>query len=275
MKRDTKSNIMLAFIIASASILCFAAGEYNADEELSRLRKELAQVQTEQQRTKQDAIRDQQEEQIYVQRTKLRIAASQSETDSVNRQIALVRRSADSLAAIAGNLQSRQRQYELLQNSFRDQLKNATDRILGIAETLPPMVSNQIVSSITFLKSEIAAKSTDNVEAMQRLCQIIRDINEASMSIQDAQGQSPAAEIKTTANRLRIGCIFEAASDEKGAIAALWQGRDNNGNPQWKIIKETMTSKAVADAVAMRQGKALPAIVLLPFSSPVEAGGAP
>jgi hypothetical protein len=271
---QTIIKICAAYLISCSCIVCFAAGEYNPDEEILRLRKELAQVQTERQRTKQDAARDLQEEQAYAQRTKLRMAANQSETDSVNRQIAIVRRSADSLSAIAGNLQGRQRQYELLQNGFRDQLKTATDRLLAIAESLPPMVNNQVVSSLSFLKSEIAAKATDNVEAMQRLCQIIRDINEASMSIQDAQGQSPATEIKTTANRLRIGCIFEAVSDEKGTIAALWQGRDNNGNPQWKIIKETATSKAVADAVAMRQGKALPAIVLLPFSSQGETGGA-
>ena len=58
------------------------------------------------------AARDAQEEQEYSQRTKLRMAASRSETDSVNRQIAIVRRSADSLAAIAGNQQARQRQYD-------------------------------------------------------------------------------------------------------------------------------------------------------------------
>jgi hypothetical protein len=256
---------VICFFILTGAMPGYPADENNGAEEINRIRKEVAQMRAERLRTRQDRDRDRQEQDAYELRTKAHLSAIQNETDSVGREIARERNGADSLRAQVAALLARQHQYELMQNLFRERIIDACDSFLTASRRLPPMAGVGLVSSLEFLRAELSGKTVENVEALQRLDQIIRELQEATMSVQDLQTSPPIPEIKTTADLLRLGGVFEAAADDKGTTAALWLGTDSKGSPRWTVVKNPATAAAIASAVSMRQGKALPAIVTLPI----------
>jgi hypothetical protein len=268
MKSTTNLQVLIFAAIATA---VWSADVNNIQDEIARIRKEFAQVQTERARNRQEADRDRSEQEAYGLRIKTHRSSVEAETDSVKREIARTRAVGDSLRATLESIRNKQRQYDLLQNQFHLKMVESCDTFIEMARRMPPLAGATIVSSISFLKAELSGKAVDNVEALQRLEQMVRDLHEATMSLQDLQAAPPVPEIKTTASVIRLGAVFQAAAAEKGTMAALWQGSDNNGNPRWTIERNPTIAKAVFDAVAMRQGKALPAIVLLPFGAPAPA----
>ena len=96
--------------------------------------------------------------------------------------------------------------------------------------------------------------------------QVLKDFEALTGSIQIVQGASPVPEIRGTAYRLRIGCLFEAAVDAEGTKYALWDGTDSTGNQQWNVFKDPENASKVLKAVNIREGKALPAFAQVPFT---------
>jgi hypothetical protein len=262
---STSARQILLCILAVGNGMIFAV-ENQLGDAISGLNKELAQIRSERRQNSADVRQDSLEENSHLLRVRQKTLSLQNETDSVYREIAALKKSADSTAAVVQALRARTKQYEMLQEGFRHNLSRECTRMLTRACAMPPLVNGPIISALVFLRGELEAKTCDNQEALQRLDQTARDMLDATMSIQDAYGQAPIPAIKTIAGRIRIGCLFEGVADEKGSAAALWLGNDSTGAPTWEPITGVISAQAVADAVAMREGKKLPSIVALPFS---------
>ncbi|MBD3343782.1 MAG: DUF3450 family protein [Chitinivibrionales bacterium] len=255
----------IVLVLFSGIIIPSGAQDYNIDEEISRIRKELKQVQNERERVKKETRKDRKDFAKYVERQQKRFSSIKAETDSIRADIREAQATSDSLAAQLASVQASKRQYELLQDRFRNRLIEGCDRFLTISDHMPPMAKKTLSPSLSYLRSEMVSKAIDNIEGINRLAQIVKDLNEATMAIQIMQGQPPVTELQGITHSLRIGGIFQAAADAKETYAAQWTGYDDEGNPQWKVIKDPELAANIREAVNIREGKALPDFVALPF----------
>ena len=64
---------------------------------------------------------------------------------------------------------------------------------------------------------------------------------------------------------LRIGVFFEAIVDNEGKTGALWHGNDSTGQPIWQMVTDNQTAADLLKAVNIRESKALPALIALPY----------
>mgnify|MGYP000369888099 CR=1 FL=1 len=256
-------------------ILLAAQGQQpDYEAEIKRIRQELMRVQEERERTAAEKEKDAKEFAEYRKRALKTIKEINSQTDSI-RQLVLVHSAKnDSLAAVLDREKARIRGFELTQDQTRRDLAAAAERILTAASLLPPGASSRFTAAINLLKNELAAKSVDNIEAINRLSQIIRDMHEAGAGIQIVQGNSPVAEIRGTAYRIRIGAVYEAVVNAAGTMAAIWTGRDANGNDTWKVVSDPEIAAGILKAVNVREGKSLPQLVYLPFEQTLLAKSA-
>jgi chromosome segregation ATPase len=264
-----KRSISAILLLSVAAPLVFAQQD-DKESEIKRVRKELMQLQTERQKNKMDRIKDLTEFKEYSKRTAERMAALRSETNSINAQIALQERRNDSLAALINAANAQVRQSEMLQDAMREKLAGSCDRVITNLQSIPPMVQQNLIASAALLKNELRNKNIDNVEAFNRMQQIMVRAEEATGSIQVSQESSPITEIRGTVYRLRIGAFFEAIVNIKGEECAVWYGADSSG---WKTIKDPSIAAEILKAVNVREGKSLPAFVNLPLVPEAEKGG--
>jgi hypothetical protein len=237
------------------------------DAELQRARKELAQVQQERQNTRRDLEQDAARFSTYRQQTVDRLRLIQMETDSIHREIGATRLRYDSLGAQVAGLTARQRELDLQQNGLRLALSEECSLLTSQAVQLPPLVSNQMVVTIHYLRSELVAKSVGNVEALNRMEKMVKDMRALTSSIQIDQGVSPTPELTGTCYRLRLGALCEAVVDAKGEKCARWIGYDALRAPIWQTETDHTVAAAVLQAVKIREGKSLPAFVDLPLQA--------
>jgi hypothetical protein len=258
-------------LIGIAASLAFAQ-QGDKESEIKRVRKELMQLQTERGKNKLETAKDQAEFKEYMKRTAERLAVLKSETNTINRQIAVHQRKNDSLASLIDAAQSRIKQVEMSQDAMREKLAGSCDQIIASLQTLPPMVRQNMVASASLLKSELRNKTTDNVEALNRLQQIMDRSEEVTGSIQVSQESSPIPEIRGTVYRLRIGAFFEAVVNIKGEECAVWRGGEK---PDWTTIKDPAVAAELLKAANIREGKSLPSFVTLPLVADAQKGGQP
>ena len=112
------------------------------------------------------------------------------------------------------------------------------------------------------MSGEIAAASIDNVEALNRLMQISRDMLSMSREIQSVEGISPVGELKGTVYRMRIGTALEAVVDIRGEHAYIW-----DRNSGWQATDDPSIVQSILKAVKIREGKTVPSLVRIPFGS--------
>jgi hypothetical protein len=258
-----------AIAILSLGFSAFAIENVDLENEINRLKKELSQVRIERQRAAEDIARDKKEFADYQQRTATRKNECATETDSIKRQTVLLVQKKDSLAAIINASQIKRKQYELLQESFRQGVMDACARLLDLAKKAPAAISNQTVGALTFLINDCKAKTIDNIEALHRLMQIIQNLDDAGASIQIGQETSEVPEIRGSASMLRIGAVFEAIVDDDGKVCAYWSGVDSLGHERWDVIRDPAMASLVLKAILVRQGKALPSFIDLPYGRSV------
>ena len=228
------------------------------------------QLQTERQKNKLDRIKDLTDFKEYSKRTAERLAALRSETGSINQQTADQQRRYDSLAALINYADAQIKQVDMCEDAMREKLAGSCDQLIANCQGLPPMVRQNLVASSALLKNELRNKNVDNVEAFNRMQQIMVRAEEATGSIQVSQESSPITEIRGTVYRLRIGAFFEAVVNLKGEECAVWYGA---GNPEWKVIKDPGVAAEILKAANIREGKALPSFVKLPLAADAENGG--
>lgn len=258
-------------LIVSAMIAPWAnALAQNPDEnlgkEIKRVRKELLQVQEEQGRTKEQREKDAKEFEEYRKRTLKRLREVRQQTDSIKQEILIYKGQNDSLSALVEAERGKKRRYEILQESLRTDLAGLCTRLADYAKTLPPTTASRSVSALKLLSNDLNAKGVENVEALNRMSQILTDLHENTAVIQIVQGSSPIPEIRGTTYRLRIGTVFEAVVNANKTKAALWTGYDKNGTPKWHIISDVAVADRILEAVNIREGKSLPKLVALPMS---------
>ncbi|MBN1128313.1 MAG: DUF3450 family protein [Chitinispirillaceae bacterium] len=258
-------------LIGIAASLAFSQ-QGDKESEIKRARKELMQLQTERGKNRLEISKDQAEFKEYTKRTADRLAALKDETNSINQQTTVHQRKNDSLAALINAANSRIKQGEMSQDAMREKLAGSCDRIIASLQDLPPMVRQNLVASASLLKSELRNKTTDNVEALNRLQQIMIRAEEVTGSIQVSQESSPVPEIRGTVYRLRIGAFFEAVVNIKGEECAVWQGGEK---PGWTTIKDPSTAAELLKAANIREGKSLPSFVTLPLVADAQKGGRP
>jgi hypothetical protein len=156
------------------------------------------------------------------------------------------------------------------QDAMRERLALSCDQIIADLQSAPPMVRQNLVASAALLKNELRNKSTDNVEALNRMQQVLMRAEEVTGSIQVSQESSPITEVRGTVYRLRIGAFFEAVVNLKGEECAVWYGSDSTG---WRAIKNVATATEILKAANIREGKSLPAFVKIPLVAEMEKGG--
>jgi len=257
---------MVCLITGIAGTLC-AQQTIDYDAEIKRIRKELMQVQEERSRVKEDMDKDRKDFEEYRNRTLKKMRSIRHETDSVQQETYVFKQRIDSLSALVEKEAGRKRYYEILQDNFRDDIAESVDTLLMYARAFPPSVSQKSVSALSLLKNELATKTVDNIEALNRFSQITKDMHETGSGIQIIQGSSPVPEIRGTTYRIRLGTFFEAVVNSKGTQAVRWNGYDDNGNPLWKKIEDPVAAAAILKAVNVREGKSLPALVELPMGT--------
>jgi hypothetical protein len=235
------------------------------DQEIQRVRKELAQVQTERRTLRDDMRNDRKDFDAYESRTGKRIETLQNEIDSIKTDIRSLEGRKDSVTASVRAHQAGQLQYDLLQDNFRNILMEACDSCLLQASLMPPLNTMELRSALQLLKSECGARGIDNTEAVNRFAEILRKMDEISSSIQIAQGESPVPEVRGTIYRLRIGSFFDAVVNAQATTYALWEGPGPDGNPLWMVGHDATTAENILKAVKVREGKATPAIIALPL----------
>jgi len=59
---------------------------------------------------------------------------------------------------------------------------------------------------------------------------------------------------------------MDAVADSKGTVCYVWTGNNNGGEPVWKPAADKIAASEIVHAVAVREGKALPAFVDLPLA---------
>ncbi len=257
-------------VLGFAASFAFAQ-QSDKESDIKRARKELMQLQTERQKNKMERIKDLTEFQEYTKRTVERLATVKNETNQINQQIADQQRRNDSLSALINAANAQAKQAEMCQNAMREKLAASCDQIITNLKGAPPMVRQNLVASASLLKNELLNKNVDNVEALNRMQQIMTRAEEVTGSIQVSQETSPVPEIRGTVYRLRIGAFFEAVVNLKGEECAIWYG---SGGGEWKTIKDPSVAAQILKAANIREGKALPAFVKLPLVAEAEKGGA-
>jgi hypothetical protein len=171
------------------------------------------------------------------------------------------------MASKIADLQAQQREIELSQEEFRNSLVIVCKKLQPFVDNLPPLSVVTIKSALAVLTNDISTKSIDIIEGCARIVQICNKLDETSSSVQISQESSPFPEIAGLVYRLRIGTIFEALVDIKGEKCALFEGWSDNGAPRWKKMESAYVAQAILSAVNIREGKALPAFVKIPFIS--------
>lgn len=243
-----------------------AQGEYDIDKEIISLRKELSTIASQRKTLKEEVLKDEKEFSVYTERTKKRVDMLRSEIDSVKKAIEVQVVVNDSLRAAIDALKNGKRQADLQQGAFREKCVVVCDEFLKSVRMLPPMVQKPFVASLSLLRSELISNSVENSEALQRLNQILRDIDEATAAIQFVQGVSPVPEIRGTSYRIRIGMLFEAVVNMDGTSYSIWNGYDSAGKELWNGGNDRELAGQLLKCVKVREARALPDFVQLPVS---------
>ena len=128
-----------------------SAENYDMSSEILRLKKELAAARSERLHVKDDILKDKKEFEIYVKRSSDRKTEFAAETDSVKKSTKAFDTKKDSLYALAGDLSKKNKEYELLQNDFREYVIDLCNVFYRISKNNPPAVSKQTTGAVTFL----------------------------------------------------------------------------------------------------------------------------
>lgn len=259
-------RLMLTAAVALFRFASFAQAPPSVDDEIARLRKELAKTQADCRRAIDDAKKDKKDFEAYRARTAERFERSRAQLDTLRQQIAQQQHGNDELAAQIAAVQARHRDIELSQEEFRKRLIDACGRLQPSVNHLPPVALPPVRSALSLLSSELSAGTIDIVEGCSRLVQLLDRLEETTSTTQIAQENSPVPDIRGTVYRLRIGSFFEAVVDVKGERCAFFEGWGDGGAPRWKVSSDMQVAAALLQAVNIREGRSLPAFVNIPLA---------
>lgn len=239
-----------------------AQEEVELENQLRRAKKDIEQLEKERAKIRQATQDDYQEFKEYQQRARQQFGKLKRKNDSLNQIASKLRTRNSILGSNINAIKSRQREYDLNQEKVRARLALLCDTLLQVAEALPPLLSDKQGTSIKFLKSEIQAATSDNLESMSRLFSIMTEMENRLMDVEVDQGTSPVPGIAGVVYRLRIGGIYESVVNEDGTQSAIW----NISDRKWEMVGDKDMSARIRKAVSIRVGKSVPELVTLPIT---------
>ena len=255
-------GIMLVCWGGFTVIPSFSQEEVELENQIRRAKKDIEQLEKERKKINQGTQEDYKHFKEYQQRARQKFQALKQKNDSLNQVSSELREKHSQLGSQINSLKSRQKEYDIYQQSVKNKLEQLCDTLLLVTETLSPLLSEKQSASIKFLKSEIQAATSDNIESMNRLFSILTELDNRLMSIEVDQGTSPLPNITGVVYRLRIGGIFESVVNEKGTRSALWDFQEK----KWHLIEDKDITARIRKAVSIRIGKSVPELVELPLS---------
>jgi hypothetical protein len=253
-----------AFLVSASLNPLFAQQEQDYDAEIARMNKEISRIKSERAGIRKETEKDRAEFTAYQDKNRIRRESVIAETDSIRAVSIALSRQLDSINRIYSGISDESREIDFSEKRFRNALVSLCTAGMAAADSLPPMAASPSFASMSFLKSELAAGTIDNIEGLNRLIAILDDMQSRLMDIQVVKGESPVAGITGSCYRIRIGGVFEAVTDEKGERCALWDGR---GKDSWKVFSNPDMAGRILKAIAVREGKTMPVMVLLPFGA--------
>jgi hypothetical protein len=268
----TKFFVLVFFFVGVAGAAEASDQTVDVDNEIHRLQKEVQQIQTQRQNNMREMETEKADFAAYRAHTAKRLAAARMDIDSLKHETGRVQTRSDSLAALVQSAQLKKHEIELEREALRNRVLKSCDILDAQACLVAPQTQGQIRSSIALVKNDLASKTIECPEAFSRLTQIISLMHDATGSIQTSSENSPIADIRGTVSRLRIGSVMEAIADSKGETCYLWAGNKSDGTPVWKPSDDKSMSAEIIHAIAVREGKALPALVNLPLCATGKAG---
>jgi hypothetical protein len=252
----------LVFVGFGAPLTSYSQEEVELENQLRRAKKDIEQLEKERAKVRQATQDDYQQFKEYQQRARQQFGKLKQKNDSLNQIASKLRTRNSILGSNINAIKSRQREYDINQEKVRARLELLCDTLLQIAEALPPLLSEKQSTSIKFLKSEIHAATSDNLESMSRLFSILTELENRLMDVEVDQGTSPVPGIAGVVYRLRIGGFYESIVNEDGTQSALW----NVDSRKWEMVGDKDMSARIRKAVSIRVGKSVPELVTLPVS---------
>jgi len=271
MKRICTLLILLPTLIVHS----YGQSLEETENEIKRIRSELLRIQKEREQVHSQTTEDEAQFAEYRKRALEQIRGIQNQTDSLSQQLSILQQDSDSLQALIDGQQRRRSQFELQQKQFSRFLLQAATALQTVAAQLPPGPKEKHASSLSLIATDLQSEKVQNVEALNRIFTVAQSMQEATEQIQLGQGPSPVADMRGTTYSIRIGTFYLAVVNMQGTKAALWQGYDENGAPQWQSIDDPLIATNILRAVQIREGKKLPDLVELPlYDTPVVEAGA-
>lgn len=264
------NSIIISAVFVLTTSSAYSSQVPDLENEIIRIKKEIASVSSQRKAIALETVNDSKEHDSYKKRMNEKLKEVNQEIDSLGKIETEYRKKNDSLAIVITSLKSNQKEYELLNNNFRSILTNLCDKIIDQVQKTPPMVSKDLSTPLSFLKSELMSGNIDNTEGMQRLFQIIKNYEEATSTIQIYQGTSPTPQLQGTIFGLRIGCLFEAAVQSDATRYAVWNFSYSTGKGTWSVYNDSRGASEILSAIYVREGKSLPAFARIPSFGTVE-----
>jgi hypothetical protein len=172
----------------------------------------------------------------------------------------------DSLVTRIFEVKQKYAELDLLQKRFKKLIIASCNHLKETLFLLPPGNIQSQITAVDFLHSELAVNAVDNIEALERLWQILKSLSEGSQSIEVFPGQSPVPFISSQVDFIRLGYAYLAIVNEKGTSGALWIPSEDSIGGEWKEIKNPQQLLALKKCVNIRQGNSVPEIVGIPFN---------
>jgi molecular chaperone GrpE (heat shock protein) len=273
-------SISFRVVVATALVGLFALSAPTLarnKEEKEALRKEIAELKTKIQSVKSDIeyvngkiVEDKKAFVRYGKHASKNQKGLLAERDSLKKDYRSLSQQTEALARRAQQVKHQQREYDLMHEALSKTLMAACDEILATLEQFPPTHVEKPRDAVAFLRSEINAKSVDNMEAMERLWQVLGSLDDAGLRVDVFSGPSPDPAFSGNVDFIRLGHAYLACINGDGDWGAVWvPGADSAGT--WQPVREETDLMALKKTAKIRQGKAVPSIARLPFSHPVVA----
>lgn len=259
-------------VFLSCMVAIATAETDELDRELTRLKKEIARVESQRRNEAREVKKEQAEFQAYRERTTARKTSIRQQTDSVKAVRQETLHHNDSLRAALGMVQAGIHEQELSGKRIRSVITVAVKKLQQELPALPPLISEQYSGPVSYLLTELEAGSVDNTEALYRVLRLVQDLRTVSQEIQVVEGVSPVPRMRGSVYRLRIGAVFEAVVDADGRKAFLWNPQGENADSQWVPAGKEETAAVLLKAVKIREGKTVPELVDLPIATSRKQG---
>ncbi|MBD3240642.1 MAG: DUF3450 family protein [Chitinivibrionales bacterium] len=264
-----------AWLLVVACALCrFGSAAAATDEELRNEIRELeariAETDKQIEAVRREEENERREFEQYRARHAQRLAEQRAEVDTLKQTHAHQQQRADSLAEAIADLRKAKQEQARRGRVLASRLEAYCDSVSAVVASMPPGNSKAQLDAVAFLRGELAAGAVDNIEALERLWQILDALSSAAQAVEVYNGPSPVTDIAGQVDYVRLGHVYLACVDQAGEAGALWiPAADSAG--EWRRIRDVARLQSLRQAVRIRQGGAVPELVDLPFDHPVAA----